>query len=110
MSSDEHAFKDGIYVILAPRISQGLFVIDPRIDDDFNFGIVAKKETKAPTNLGAAPMPKRYAQRIALSVFVACRVAGNRLQHQAAEGAKQFDVGVCLEAFRGRFICSIKHW
>ena len=36
--------------------------------------------------------------RLALPVFLARRIAGNRLQNQMAEGTKQLDVGISLES------------
>ena len=87
-------------ITLAARRAQGIFIIDPRKDDDPGLGVEPEKQSKPPPDVGAPPLPKRRPHRVALSVLLPVRVAGHRIKDQFRQGCKQPDVGAGLKALR----------
>jgi hypothetical protein len=69
-------------------------VIDPGIDDDVRPAVVSKEQAEAAEEFRTEPVPVRFAERIAETVFRPAGVARDDLEHQLHQGGEQLDVGV----------------
>ena len=82
VSTLQHALEDDVRIACAAGCTQGIFIIDPRKNDDPGFRVEAKKQSKSPTNFCAPPVPKCGTHRMALPILCAARIAGHGLENQ----------------------------
>jgi len=93
---EKHFLKDNVGVGFPMSLPQGLFIVDPGIDDNFCSRVVAEEEAKAPADLGPAPMAMGLAQGCALTKSGATWIGWDGFQHQPGKRLEKLDVGVAL--------------
>jgi hypothetical protein len=100
MATIEHALKHPVWITLAARRTQSVFIIDPRKDDDPGLRVEPEKQSKPPPDFGAPPMSKRRPHRVSLPVLFPVRVTGHDIKDQFRQAGEEPDVGVGLKALR----------
>src|SRR5690606_4692017 len=70
----EHFRENGIRVGSASRRPQGLFIVDPGINDDLRLRVVAEEQPIPPSELGPPPVAPGRPHGVALPILVACRI------------------------------------
>ena len=92
--SVQHFLEDRVGVVARASGSQRLLVVDPGIDNDPGTGVISEEQAEPLADLDPAPVPVRFAERIALSVDVGAGVARDHLEHRVPQCQEQLGVGV----------------
>lgn len=101
----QHAPEHRVRIVPAAALAEAALVVHPGIDDQLRAGVVAKEQAEAAEKLRPEPVAVFRATRVALAVFRACGIGGNRFEDQLRHKGEQLHVRIGLEIFRVALAC-----